>query len=238
MHRLVGYHRPESIEDTVELLRAPGRMILAGGTALRHDGRADPVEVVDLQALGLDGIAEQGHRVRLGATATLQAVSDDPLVPELIRRGARAELPSTLRSLATVGGTVGAAESESVLLAALLVHDADVRFADGRTESLGSVLHDGVAHGSLVVDLAVATGGTTAMASTARTPADVPIVAALARATDDRMHLALTGVAPTPVLVDPGAIEALDPPADFRGSADFRRHLAAVLAARAIEELS
>ena len=238
MQQLVGYHRPRSIAEAVELLRGPGRMALAGGTTFRHDGGADPVEVVDLQALGLAGITEAGDRVRIGAATTLQTSSDDPLVPRLVRRCARAELPSTLRTVATIGGTVGAAESESVLLAALLVHDAVVRFADGRTAPLGSVLRAGVSHGSLVVEVTVSTGGATAMASTGRTPADVPIVAALARATDDGVRLALSGVATTPLLVDPGAIETLDPPGDFRGSATYRLHLAGTLTERAIRELS
>jgi CO/xanthine dehydrogenase FAD-binding subunit len=45
-------------------------------------------------------------------------------------------------------------------------------------------------------------------------------------------------VAPTPVLVDDGSIDALDPPGDYRGSAEYRRHLAAVLSARVREELA
>ena len=47
------------------------------------------------------------------------------------------------------------------------------------------------------------------------------------------------GVAAAPVLV-PGlaAIARLDPPGDFRGSGEYRRAVAAVLAARALEAIS
>jgi len=38
------------------------------------------------------------------------------------------------------------------------------------------------------------------------------------------------------VLVDAAAVGDLDPPGDFRGSGEYRRALAAVLASRALEE--
>ena len=240
MHQLAGYHRPESIAEAITLLGEPHRMALAGGTTIRHDGGASPVELVDLQALGLDGIEHADHGVRLGATTTLQALTDSDLVPELIRNPARAEQPSTLRSLATLGGTIGAAESDSVLLAALLVHGASVELADGREEPLPELLHDGVPGGDLIVGVTVALGGATAIAATGRTPADRPIVAALARtvAETDGLSLALCGVASTPELVDPTRLDRLEPPGDFRGTPGYRRHLAQVLTSRVVEELS
>ena len=60
--------------------------------------------------------------------------------------------------------------------------------------------------------------------------------AAFARATDGGQRIALTGVAPTPVLVQPG--DELDPVGDFRGSSDYRRALADVLMARVVERIS
>jgi CO/xanthine dehydrogenase FAD-binding subunit len=60
----------------------------------------------------------------------------------------------------------------------------------------------------------------------------------VARSTDSGALLALCGVGPTPQLVDPGDIDRLEPPSDFRGSSEYRRHLAQVLAARVLQELS
>ncbi len=237
MHQLVGYHRPKSIAEAVELLARTDRRILAGGTTIRHDGAADPVELVDLQALGLSTIAQDGEIIHLGATVTLEAMAQNELVPELIRRTARAELPSTLRPLATIGGTIGAGESDSVLLAALLVHEAVVHLADDRSLALPTALADGLGSGAVIIGIDVIASGATAMASTARTPADRPIVAALARSGHDGILLALCGVASTPQLVDPTGLDRLDPPADFRGSSAYRRHLARVLSARVLEGL-
>ncbi|MFW2332941.1 FAD binding domain-containing protein [Ilumatobacter sp.] len=238
MYRIDAYHRPTSVAEAVDLLAAPTRSALAGGTAIRHDGGATPTEVVDLQALGLDEIEAERDIVRIGAMARLSAVAEHEAVPDLVRRAARGEMPSTLRTLATVGGTIGTAASDSVFLAALLVHDASVHFADGGSIALSSVLHDGLAAGELIVAVEVQPSGPTALAATGRTPADDPIVAAVARSADDGIRLALCGVGPTPELVDVGDLDRLEPPADFRGSTAYRRHLARVLSARVLEELS
>jgi CO/xanthine dehydrogenase FAD-binding subunit len=49
--------------------------------------------------------------------------------------------------------------------------------------------------------------------------------------------LALTGVAATPILVEPGDLAHLDPPGDFRGSSRYRRELAGILAKRVVDRL-
>ena len=66
--------------------------------------------------------------------------------------------------------------------------------------------------------------------------ADRAIVAAFGRATADARWLALAGVAPTPLLVHVG--QALDPPGDFRGSAEYRRALAETLLGRVVEAIA
>jgi hypothetical protein len=48
------------------------------------------------------------------------------------------------------------------------------------------------------------------------------------------IRTAVSGVALYPVLVDPGRIAELDPPADFRGSSSYRVRLAEVLTSRAL----
>ena len=243
MAQVAAYHRPESVDEAVALLGSPGRVALAGGTVVNADREPPAVEVVDLQAIGLDGVepAGDGVRVRLGATVTLDRLAEEDAVPGWLRDLARAELPSTLRTLATVGGTVAAGGAESVLLAGLLAGGATVELAGAeRARPLSDVLADGLPAGALIIAVTVDGSGRAAVAATGRTPADVPIVAAVAhRAGDGTVALALTGVAATPVLADPDdPAGGLEPPGDFRGSADYRRHLAAVLGARAVEELA
>ncbi|HKZ24904.1 MAG TPA: FAD binding domain-containing protein [Acidimicrobiia bacterium] len=241
MSHVVGYHRPASVEEALAALAAPGtpKLIIAGGTTVNADPNPDPVEVVDLQALRLGGIGTDGDRLRVGATTTLESLATDERTPTMLAKLTRREAPSTLRAMGTIGGLVVVADPESELLAGLLVHEATVTIVDssGSTDhDLAAVLANGPGAG-IITAVTFDRTGTTASARTGRTPADRPIVAAVARKkTDGTVLTALCGVAGTPVLVDdPGGLE---PPGDFRGSPTYRRHIAQVLAGRVRKQVS
>ena len=236
------YHRPTTLEDALAVLADSGATVLGGGTVVTTLTDAEPMDVVDLQALGLDQIRSDGDRLELGAMTRLAAVADSDVVPAMLRELAHREAPSTLRRAATVGGTVVAGNPESEVLAGLLAFDATVAVA----HSLGSetmTLPDLLADPSqlrlgIVTSVSVAVGGEAAAHRTGRTPADRPIVMAVGhRGEDGAVRLALTGVAATPVLVDAGDVGDLDPPADFRGSSEYRKRLAEVLVGRTLTSL-
>ncbi len=234
------YHRPATMEEALRSLGAESASALAGGTVLNAAGRLSMGDVVDLQDVVPSSIEKDGERVTIGAMTRLQDLVDGVDLPPILRELARREAPSTLRNAATVGGTVATADPDSELLAAFLVFGADVSLAttDGaRTIPLRDVLENGVPRGSVITSISMSTTGETAAARTGRTPADVPIVAAVGRRNGDTVVLALTGVATTPRLVEQADLEMLDPPADFRGSAEYRRHLAAVLVRRVVDNL-
>ncbi|GAA4402776.1 hypothetical protein GCM10023168_13680 [Fodinibacter luteus] len=235
------YWRPSSVAQALELLERPGAVALAGGTRLGGERTHEEVEVVDLQALDLAGFrAGAGDELTIGAMTTLQHLADGDGVPDVVREAARREHPSTLRAQGTVGGCLATGHPESELLAALLVHEAVVHLRTRETTEavpLAQVLADlPLPAASLLTAVTIRTSGPAAVFRTARTPADRAIVAAAARASDGGRLLALTGVAATPVLVEPGAVP--DPPGDFRGAGDYRRALAEVLLARAVEAIA
>ncbi len=236
------YHRPGSLEEAVALLAAEGSVVLAGGTVLNASRLPEQFELVDLQALGLSEIRAGDGTVRMGSMVRLQDLSESDAVPVVLRDLARREGPNTLRALATIGGTVAAADPESGLLAGLLAFDGVVllRGPQGETRmAVRELLADpSRLEGSVITHVVVQAGGEAAFESTGRTPADCPIVTAVGRV-DGRgtLHLALTGVAGIPLMVGLDELGNLDPPADFRGSVEYRRHLARVLATRAVERL-
>jgi CO/xanthine dehydrogenase FAD-binding subunit len=202
-------------------------------------------EVVDLQTVGLTDVVYTGTGLTLGAMVRLQTMVDDERAPVLLREAARREGPNTLRHAATIGGVVAGPHRDSQLLAALLVFDAEVKvqtLGDTKQISLANFIRDvpTALSGGLVTSISLATMGKTASARVARTPADQPIVAALARLDNDgEVRLALCGVANTPVLVDPDNVKAaVNPSSDFRGSREYRRQMAATLARRVMSEIS
>lgn len=257
MIQLKTYHRPTSLEEALGLLARPGlkTVVLAGGTTINAHLDETVDEVLDLQALGLDEVDRAGDRLRLGAMVRLQTIVEADQAPDLLREAARREGPNTLRNAATLGGVLAGADWESELLAALLVLDCEVEIQFPASDSPpvdgggrgGAIipLPDFLAgvpaalQNGLVTAASVAIAGKTASARVARTPADRPIVAALGRLdAAGRIHLALCGVARTPRLVAPDEVEvALDPPGDFRGSSEYRRQMASVLARRVLASL-
>ncbi|HZQ58792.1 MAG TPA: FAD binding domain-containing protein [Acidimicrobiales bacterium] len=235
MTQVSAYTRPRSLDEANEALRRPGAVLIGGGTKLSRRGAEARVEVVDLQALGFDDIERgAGATLRMGATVTLQEVVDHAGAPDVVREAARREQPSTLRNQATVGGCVATGDPESELLAALLAYGAVVTFADGAPVPLEDVLASlPLGPDAIVTAVTIETEGRAAAERAARTTADSPIVAAVARSAGGALRLAMSGVADRPVLVT--RIDELRPPGDFRGSGEYRAAVAAVLAAR-VEE--
>jgi CO/xanthine dehydrogenase FAD-binding subunit len=144
-----------------------------------------------------------------------------------------------------VGGVIAGHDKESEFLAALLVYEAEVQVqttAGVKNISLTNFLRDVPAAlgDGLITTVTLNTLGKTASDRVARTPADKPIVAAIARlGYDGQLRLALCGVANTPVLVEPDNVKAaINPPDDFRGSREYRRQMAAMLAKRVIKAVS
>jgi CO/xanthine dehydrogenase FAD-binding subunit len=245
MTRIRSYHRPSTLGDALALLvridvtTAP----IGGGTVLGSPLGDAPEEVVDLQALGLEAISREGATLTLGAMARLQDVVDHEWTPPALRDLALHSAPSTIRNAATVGGTVAGGDWENVFLAGLLAHGATATVARNGGEEqvpVADLLADrSTLRGSIITAVHVQVGGAGAFAGTGRTPADTPIVLVAGHRTDDgELTLAATGAAGTPIVIDLDRVDDLDPPGDFRGSPEYRRHLVATLGARVLTQLT
>ena len=236
---ITSYHRPTDLAAAVELAAAPEAVILGGGTVVGAQRFAAPTTLVDLQDVGLAGVERTGDRISIGAMTRLTDVAEHADTPKVLADLARRELPRSLRNSATVGGTIASRNGDSQLLAGLLAFRAVVSTmtASGSEDlALRDLLAEPMPSGAIITRVTVDATGVAAAERTGRTPGDVPIVSAVASKTPEGgLSLALSGVGATPVAIDPADVADLDPSGDFRGSSDYRRHLARVLSSRVID---
>jgi CO/xanthine dehydrogenase FAD-binding subunit len=237
------YHRPQDIEEALGLIMQKSRSaaILAGGTALVPRLDDDVLDVIDLQSLALDQVDISTDRVIIGAMTRLQRIVAHEAIPSVVRQAAKLEGPNTLRNAATVGGTLIQCDWTSELYAALLAFDAEVTVqtaGDLFEIALQDFDADDFPDG-IVIKISFATNGAVAHERLARTPADSPIVATIGRRDPEgEIRLAFCGVAEKPLLLTLDELQSLIPPGDFRGSSEYRRAMATVLARRVIKALT
>ncbi len=241
---ITAYHRPDTLEAALQLLTRSRKMAVLAGKTITDAGLDDSIdEVVDLQAIGLRQIHEHGTQHTLEALVTLQTWRDHAATPAALRDVIHAEDSFTFRNMRTIASLLYVPDAESQLVAALLVCDAVVQVtASTGTQSLplARFLAQRVALLSTSIPTAVTieVSGTIAFANVARTPADKPIVAAVARKTVlGEIRLALSGVAPMPILIAPNDVENVKPAGDFRGSSAYRRQMAITLSRRVLDAL-
>ena len=221
------YHRPDNIDEAVNLLRrGPTTVVVAGGTKLVASGRRDVEAVVDLCDLSLSFVRASGATLHIGATTTLQRLIEAPDLQTfssgVVAETARAVSGRNLRNAATIGGTVASAGGDDPLLTALLALDAKLTVYAPESRQLPiagflayreRLLDDGALISEVSLPLLIGPLGA-AYVSVARTPRDRPIVCAVARleltaGIASNVRLALGGVAPVPVRAN-GAEQLLE----------------------------
>jgi carbon-monoxide dehydrogenase medium subunit len=261
----VEYARPSSVDEAVRLLGAhDGARALAGGQTLTNVMKARaaaPDVLVDLNDLAeLRAISRRSGDggLELGAMVTLSELIRSPEVGEA--RPILAEVASQIadvqvRNRGTIGGNICSNDPTNHLppVVAALGATMTVRGADGeRTvdaeDFFLGVYMTVVGPGELLTKIAIsaADGARDAFASVPIGKDGTCIVSAAATVQDGQARIALGCVAAVPVLVTSAVEEAavrqavqdaeLDPPSDVHASADYRRHLAQVVAVRALQE--
>ncbi|MBX3001662.1 MAG: FAD binding domain-containing protein [Caldilineaceae bacterium] len=248
------YHKPATIREAIQLLgRTEANLVpLAGGSQLIGEletrSRRDVDGVVDLSGLGLGYIHIEDDHLCVGAMATISDLMAHPeagaLAGGILRRAARYEGQVNLRNAATIGGIVAAAEMDSELYAALLALGASIVTHDGQSETTTPLASTtpplpagevgrGFPSVGLITEIRIPRADLrSGHARIARTPMDRPIVAAVAVMGDGVERVALCGVAGRPILDGDG----INPISDFKGSAEYRREMAAVVRRRALAE--
>lgn len=243
------YLRPKTLDEALKALSQPEKQALplAGGTAIRRFAR-ETATLVDLQALGLDQIANRGNYLEVGAMVRLQSLLDHPRIQDGLKRALVHEATFNLRQAATVAGTLVTADGRSPFAAACLALDASLVLEPGSEQvDFGDLLAfrpERLAQ-RLITAVRLPLNASLAYEYVARTPADLPIVGtAVARWPAGRTRVALCGWGQAPRLVMDGpesagaeiaAREACNQAADEWASAEYRQEVAGILVRRCIE---
>lgn len=131
------YAKARSLDEAIALLReAPGEArLLAGGQSLMPalNMRLDaPKLVIDINGIGLDGIARKNGHVEIGALTRHAAAERSVIVAEMAPLIAKA-MPHVghpaIRNRGTVGGSIANADPAAELPACLLALDGEVEIA-------------------------------------------------------------------------------------------------------------
>jgi len=248
---ITNYHRPQTLDEALTLLTQPNTVPLGGGTLLSKP-TTDSVQVVDLQALGLDSLTKNGNNLELGATLTLQALLESEHCPPALKSALKLEAPLNIRNTATVAGTLVACDGRSTFANVLLAMDAKIEQAifdnskiEYRITNIGDFLP--LRSTNLITKIVIPINIKLAFESVARTPADKPIVsAALAQWNSGRTRLVLGGYGKSPMLAMDGteadgaeaaARNSYYEATDEWASAEYRVDVAATLAKRCLESI-
>jgi carbon-monoxide dehydrogenase medium subunit len=260
----VEYARPSSVDEAVRLLAAhDGARALAGGQTLTNVMKARAaapdvlVDLNDLAELRALSRSDDGG-LELGAMVTLSELIRSPEVGEarpILATVASQIADVQVRNRGTIGGNICSNDPTNHLppVVAALGATMSIRGADGeRTigaeEFFLGVYMTAVQPGELLTRIVIppAEGARDAFTSVPIGKDGTCIVNAAATVRDGQARIALGCVAAVPLLVTSAAEEAavrqavqaagLDPPSDVHASADYRRHLAEVVAVRAVQE--
>jgi aerobic carbon-monoxide dehydrogenase medium subunit len=261
--REVGYARPASLAEALELLRADeGARALAGGQTLINVMKAragSPDALIDLNGLdelkgidlGADGTLELGAMTTYTQVVESSEARARPILGEVCAQIADVQV----RNRGTVGGNVCTNDPTNhlpPLLAALgatfVIHGSDGERTVSAEEFFLGVYLTAVASGELLTKIRIPAGRSDGFAAVTL-GVEGTCIASAAASVNGGVRVALGCVDAVPVVVTPSSADAdavraavaeaaLEPPADVHASSGYRRHLAQVLAVRAVQQAS
>jgi aerobic carbon-monoxide dehydrogenase medium subunit len=262
--REVGYARPESLEEAIQLLSDnDGARALAGGQTLINVMKAragSPDALIDLSRIDdLKGIdLDANGTLRIGAMTTYTEIMESseararPILGDVCAQIADVQV----RNRGTLGGNVCTNDPTNHLPPLLVALDAQMTIhgADGERDVSASdfflgVYLTAVGPGELLTTVTVPAGRGDGFAAVTLGVDGTCIVSAAA-SVNGGVRIALGCVDAVPVLLelaaaaDADAVRAavgdanLQPPSDVHASSEYRTHLAEVLAVRAFEQAS
>lgn len=249
------YYRPQKLDEAIALLNRddPHTLVLGGGLYI-NEVIKEPIAVVDVQNLGLNKIEKKGNILTIGAAATLQTLLLSGLIPPALEKAITHQETYNRRQVATLAGTIMAANGRTPVPGLLLAMDAELEIAgensSKETDRLGDFLplRQEKQGGKLITTIRIPVDVKVSYHYVARSPADLPIVAAAAAVwPSGRTRVILLGYGDQPVMVFDGpdragagiaARNAYADAADQWAGKEYRSDVAGVLVERCLQEIS
>ena len=226
-------HTPRTLDEAAALVRQSGVFPLYGGGAyLVRWGDSHIESAVTLTKLIHDGTNSADHPAWVGAAATLETLCG---LDGNVRRLVKADTPNTLRHALTVGDVLMETRPESLVNALFLALRAEIVCYGEEPFTLEEwFAKPMIWRGRRIILRVTLSGyrtGVTAISleKVGRTPADIPIVAAVTAQTGAEKVTVISGVDAHPVVYTPALTSRLS---DYRGSAEYRTAMAHELAGR------
>ena len=259
--REVGYARPGSLGEAIELLAADdGARALAGGQTLINVMKAragSPDALIDLSAieelkgieLGADGTLEIGAMATYTELVESSEARARPIIGEVCAQIADVQV----RNRGTIGGNLCTSDPTNHLppLMAALGARMTIAGASGErtvpaTEFFLGVYMTAVVTGEVLTKITVPAGRGDGFAAVTL-GVDGTCIASAAASVNGSVTIALGCVDAVPVVLSPASAEEdavraavraanLQPPSDVHSSSEYRAHLAEVLAVRAVNQ--
>jgi carbon-monoxide dehydrogenase medium subunit len=259
--REVGYARPGSLAEAIELLAADdGARALAGGQTLINVMKAragSPDSLIDLAAieelkgieLGADGTLEIGAMATYTELVESSEARARPIIGDVCAQIADVQV----RNRGTIGGNLCTSDPTNHLppLMAALGAQMTIARADGErivpaAEFFLGVYLTAVGVGEVLTKITVPAGRGDGFAAVTL-GVDGTCIASAAASVNGSVTVALGCVDAVPVVLHPASAEEdavreavrdanLDPPSDVHSSSEYRKHLSEVLAVRAVNQ--
>src|SRR5881394_1658348 len=258
--REVEYARPASVQEALRLLSEnEGARSLAGGQTLINVMKAraaSPDALVDLNGLdelkgidlGSDGTVTIGAMVTYSEVIGSAEARARPILGEVCAQIADVQV----RNRGTIGGNVCSSDPTNHLPPLLVAVGAsftivspDVERTVPAEEFFLGVYMTAAGQGELLTKIAIPPGRKDGFA-TVPVGVDGTCIVNAAASVNGEVRVALGCVGATPEVVRPASADEdavrdavraadLDPPGDVHASAEYRKHLAEIVAARAVE---
>jgi putative selenate reductase FAD-binding subunit len=251
--------KPASVSEAIELKKSANSIWFGGGTWINHPKRSSvDVTAVGFENLGINGIYKTGNHIQIGSATTIQEIIDSDLVPSVLKEASRFIYSRNIRNIATIGGNIGAGETDSALIPCLIALSASVETQEEGILSVEKYIAE--SNNSLILSISITESGADyavkKISRTASSSAIVTVAVGIYRkGSVIKEAVVVVGGVDSKVLrlgkvenelknnnlqtdenIEKSVYETISPETNILGSAEYKKYITGVMVAACISE--